>query len=91
MELNQAPKDALGRPLAEGDGVLLILNGPVLFRVVQIEASFLDPRVPPGIMKLHCLSLVPLQVKAGAKHHEIVRIGTLDDLGPLPYQVKGAV
>lgn len=87
MELNTAPKDAFGRPLAEGDGVLLTLSGPILFRVAQIEAS-LDPRLPPGVMTLHLLATASFQVKPGAKHHEFLRVGTIAELGPMPYDVS---
>jgi hypothetical protein len=86
MELNTSPKDALGRPLAEGDGVILTLNGPILFRVVRIEAG-LDPRQPPGILQIHLLSTATFQVKAGAKHQEFLRVGTIGELGPMPFEM----
>ena len=85
VRLNESPKDALGRPLEEGDGVILTLNGPTLFRVAQIESSFLDPRVPPGMLRIHLIATASYVVKAGAKHSEFVRVGTVEDLGPMPY------
>lgn len=89
MILNESPKDVLGRPLAEGDGVILSMGGPTLFRVVQIETSSgLDPSMPQGIMRVHLLATASYLLKAGAKHKELVRVGTLEDLGPLPYDVS---
>lgn len=86
-EFNPSPKDALGRPLAEGDGVLLTVSGPTLFRVAQIESNFADPRLPPGMMRIHFFSAAVLMVKAGAKHGEIIRVGTLADIGPMPFEM----
>lgn len=89
MILNESPKDILGRPLSEGDGVILTLGGPTMFRVVQIETSSgLDPSVPQGIMRIHLLASATYILKAGAKHKELVRIGTLEEMGPMPYDVS---
>jgi len=87
-EINASPKDVLGRPLEEGDGVILTLNGPVMFRIAQIESSFLDPRLPPGMMKIHFFATAHYTVKAGAKHQEFLRVGTLAELGPMPFEMS---
>jgi hypothetical protein len=88
MILNESPKDSLGRPLAEGDGVILTLNGPILFRVARIESS-LDPRIPQGMMTIHLFSTASFQVKAGASHREFVRVGTVEELGLMPFEMSG--
>ena len=88
MILNESPKDSLGRPLAEGDGVILMLNGPVLFRVAQIETNLLDPRAPVGLMKIHLFATATFTVKAGAKHMEFLRVGTLQEMGPMPFEMN---
>jgi len=87
MEINPTPKDTLGRPLAEGDGVILTMAGPVLFRVAQIEGG-LDPRLPPGMLRVHLFATAVLNVKAGSRHAELLRVGTLQDLGPMPFEMN---
>ena len=84
MMLNESPKDSLGRPLAEGDGVLLTLNGPILFRILEISSS-LDHRLPSTVMQVHLVATATFQVKAGAKHHEFLRVATIEELGPVPF------
>lgn len=85
MILNESPKDLLGRPLQEGDGVILVVRGPILFRVARVEAT-LDPRQPAGMQTIHLFAAASFTVKAGAKHSEFIRVGTKDDLPPMPFE-----
>lgn len=91
MEINSSPTDAFNRPLAEGDGVFLNVNGPVLFRCIRIETNP-DPlgvrKLPPGTMQVFFVSMVPLLVSNKHPNPDIVRIGTVEDLGPIPYQTN---
>ena len=87
MILNESPKDALGRPLVEGDGVIVMLPGSVVFRIMHITNT-LDISRPPGLMVVHLVAAMALTTKSGAKHGELLRIGTLAELGPLPFEMN---
>lgn len=87
MILNESPKDAIGRPLVEGDGVIVMLPGSIVFRIVRMEHT-LDPRQPPGLLIVHLVAAMALTTKSGAKHGELLRIGTLAELGPLPFEMN---
>jgi hypothetical protein len=86
MILNESPKDAYGRPIKEGDGVQLVIRGPILFRVARVE-TVLDPTKPAGLMVIHVFASAAYTVKSGAKHGEFIRVGTAEDLGPLPFSL----
>ena len=85
MLINEGPKDVFGRTLHEGDGVIVVMRGPVLFRVAKVE-TVLDPRQPAGLHTLHLFATAAYTVKAGAKHGEFIRVGTLEELGPVPFE-----
>lgn len=87
MELNPSPKDGYGRPLKEGDAVQVIAKGPVVFRVASIDRN-VDPRAPIGHLVMHLIATVSFNVKEGATHDNILRVGTLEEFGPMPIQLS---
>lgn len=83
LAMNQGPKDAFGRTLHEGDEVILVTRGPIVFRVAQIT-PVLDPNAPRGLHHLHLASMATLTVKGGAAHGEFIRVQTAEEAGPSP-------
>jgi hypothetical protein len=81
--------DAIGRPLAEADGIFRIdLNGPPLFRVAGIQ-PVVDPNLPPGLVDVHVICFHTLRAKAGVPIPSVVRIGGAGELPPMPVAVMG--
>lgn len=81
--LNESPTDAFNRPLHEGDAVQVVHKGPVVFRVAALQPN-LDPRAPDGSMVVHLIAMVSLNVRQGKHHDNLIRIGTLEEFGPMP-------
>jgi hypothetical protein len=78
MEMLPTTLDARGRPLQEGDEVLLRLAHAPYFRVVRIEAS-VDPRDPPGILVV-TLATPPFKAARGQINAEFVRVRTAAEI-----------
>lgn len=88
MEINGMPRDARGRPLQEGDEIILGTVLPAQWRIVKIM-PVLDPRVPPGAVVVHLVAFSNLPMKGGERYNNVVRIQTLEEAGPLPFQIMG--
>ena len=78
--------DARGRALQEGDEVVLNIPGHVYFRVAGIVPN-LDPNLPKHLMTVHIAVVVSFAAKAGEINREFIRVRTLEEAGPLPYQM----
>lgn len=74
--------DRLGRKLQVGDEVIMVTQGPVIFRVVEI-APLLDPRLPPGAMKITVGCAVDWFCPKGQKNAEFILVREAGSAGPL--------
>lgn len=78
--------DARGRPLQEGDELILNLRGPVFFRIAQITPA-LDPKLPPGIKLVHVGTMITFTAQRGKINPEFIRVRTADEAGPQTFKV----
>lgn len=78
--------EARGRVLQEGDEVVLNIPGHVYYRVAGITPN-LDPNLPSHLMTVHLAVVVTFAAKAGEINREFIRVRTVDEAGPLPYQM----
>lgn len=89
MDLSVGTKDARGRILQEGDEIILNVKGPIYFRIAQITPN-LDPKAPPDLLLVHVLAAIPFAAKRGVINPEFIRIRTLAEAGPMPFQMLEA-
>lgn len=73
MELNAGIRDAFGHPIEEGDVCLLSKQDQPLWRVARIE-KVLDPRVPPGSLKITFQATTQFIAQGGASNAEFYRV-----------------
>lgn len=73
--------EARGRPLQEGDEIILAVPGPIYFRVARID-PVLDPAAPPGLVQIHMGCMVTFGAKGGVINREFVRVRTAEEAGP---------
>src|SRR3989304_5585865 len=78
---NESPQDAKGRPLREGDEVILNLPSPIYFRVAQVT-PVLDPTAPRGTYHVHLGTMFSFTLKGGAVTPAIIRVRTVEEAGP---------
>lgn len=74
--------DARGRPLQEGDEVIVVLNGPTYMRVTKITPS-LHPQAPPGLMLITVGASYAFQTMRGQPNTEFVRVQMAAEAGAL--------
>ncbi len=67
-------RDRLGRPLKEGDSVLVSTNVPPIMRVTSV-GPILDPSVPPGYLKLELTCTIPYVEQPNKAIASLVKIG----------------
>lgn len=80
------PLDARGRPLQEGDEVLLAVHQPIYFRVVQIVPN-VHPGAPPNLMLVHVGAGFPIAAAKGTINPEIVRVRSAAEAGENPFRL----
>lgn len=74
--------DCRGRELQVGDEIILDLHGPTFVRVAAIE-PVLDPRQPPGMMRIALGALYQFVSAKGQRNPEFIRVQTAEEAGPL--------
>jgi hypothetical protein len=74
--------DCRGRELQVGDELIVVLNGPTYVRVAAI-APELDPKAPPGMMRVSLGALYQFYAPRGQRNTEFVRVQTVQEAGPL--------
>lgn len=89
MELNSGPKDSRGRVLQEGDEILLNVRNPVFYRIAAIQPN-VDPKHPHDLLIVHVVATVAFSCKRGAINNEFIRVRTVDEAGPLPFEMIDA-
>lgn len=85
MDLTVGTKDARGRELREGDEIILNVRGPIYFRVAAITPT-MDPTAPPDLLMVHVGAIIPFTAKRGAINPEFIRVRTLEEAGPIPFE-----
>ena len=86
MDLSVGTLDARGRVLEEGDEIILNAKGVIYFRVAKISPS-LDPRAPADLLLVHLIAVIPFMAGRGKVNPEFIRVRTLAEAGPLPFNV----
>lgn len=86
---NTTTMEARGRVLQEGDEIILAVPGPIYFRVAQIT-PVLDPTAPPGLLHVHVGCMLTFAAKKGAVNREFVRVRTVEEAGPMQFQLLDA-
>lgn len=81
--------EARGRPLQEGDEVILSLSDPIYFRVAQIT-PVLDPGAPPGLLHVHVGAMLTFVAKRGAVSREFIRVRSAEEAGAMDFQMLEA-
>jgi len=90
MELDQTTLDARGRPLQEGDEIILNVRGPIYFRVQKIQAA-LDPNLPANQLFVHVGAFASFLATRGQPNAEFIRVRTAEEAGPSPVKMLEAV
>lgn len=90
MDLDPTTLDARGRPLQEGDEIILNVRGPIYFRVQKIQAV-LDPKLPANQLLVHVGAFIPFMATRGKANAEFIRVRTAEEAGPSPLTVLAAV
>lgn len=79
MELSVSTFDSLGRPLQEGDEVLLVVTAPTRFRIVEIT-PVVDPRAPQNMLKLTFRADAIFIAARGLKNPEFLLVRTVQEV-----------
>ncbi len=74
--------DCRGRPLQEGDEIIVVLHGPTYMRVAKITPN-LDPRAEPGAMSITVGASYGFTAMRGVRNPEFIRVQTVQEAGPL--------
>jgi hypothetical protein len=78
--------DARGRPLQEGDEIILNAKGLIYYRVAKITPN-LDPKAPPDLLLVHIAAIIPFYAKRDALNPEFIRVRTLQEAGPMNFSL----
>lgn len=89
-EASQPIYEARGRPLQEGDEIILATRGPIYFRVAQIT-PVLDPSAPPNLVQVHVAAILTFVAKKGSQNNEFIRVRTSAEAGPQQLQMVAAI
>ncbi len=74
--------DCRGRPLQEGDEIIVTLQGPTYVRVAKITPN-LHPQAPPGRMTITLGAIYSFGAMRGVRNPEFIRVQTAEEAGPL--------
>jgi hypothetical protein len=81
MLLNPSPLDLLGRPIKEGDAVILQTQLPPVFRIVRMT-KVLDPSRSADLWRVDVAITMNFTMRGGQAHTNLMRVATLEEVGP---------
>ena len=82
--------DARGRPLEEGDEIILNTRGLIYYRVAKITPN-LDPKAPQDLLFVHLAAIIPFLAKRGTVNPEFIRVRTLEEAGPMNFNLTDII
>lgn len=79
VELLETTLDARGRPLQEGDDLIVTIKGPFTFRVARI-APVLDKSTPANMLHVQLESVLLFAAARGKANPEFLRVATAEEI-----------